>query len=694
MHCSPGHARGALWQRVALPAIFILLLTGAATVAQTSGAGYTQAQAQRGASVYAAQCAVCHGTNLQGGSGPALTGSAFRTSINSSFRDAGSLLNFIRTQMPLNAPGSLSQADYLSVTAYVLSRNGIPASNTALSASNAAKLQLAGTRLVTQSQQPSNVEIVRVAAPLRKVWAPLPSGTSVNISDAMMRDAGSDSRNWLLHGKTYANDRYSALSQITNQNVSSLSLVSLVQTGFTASFETTPIVVNGVMYITTPVVNQQMKVMAVNAATGSRYWETTINLAPFLICCGPVNRGPAVAYGNVYVTTLDDRIIALDATNGAVRWQTRVANPSVGYSETMTPQVYDGKLIVGSAGGEWAIAGFVAAYDARNGKQLWRWNSTDPKSYAGDSWKRGGAMTWTTPAVDPKLGLVIFCTGNPNPDLDGTSRKGDNLWSDSIVALDVNTGKMRWYYQEVKHDVWDYDAVSPVVLFDVTVNGRTVPAAGEAGKVGWFFVVNRETGQLIRKGDPYVKIRNIFAQPTKTGVLILPGANGGAEWSPAAYSPQTHYAYVLAMDQLMKFTTHPAKPVPGQLHLGSAFTNVEPNGIQDGPMVAIDTETGHVAWTHMTPLPLMGGALATAGNLVFFGEGNGNFDALDAKTGQLLWHYNLGAGVNAPPITYEVDGTQYIAVAAGGNFQINFPYGDALAIFKLSGGAAQPRSSP
>jgi PQQ-dependent dehydrogenase (methanol/ethanol family) len=341
-------------------------------------------------------------------------------------------------------------------------------------------------------------------------------------------------------------------------------------------------------------------------------------------------------------------------------------------------------VIVGSAGGEWALRGFVAAYDAKTGKQRWRWMATDPKTYAGDSWQGGGAMVWTTPAIDPQLGLVIFSTGNPNPDLDGTGRRGDNLYSDSIVALDVHSGQLKWYYQEVAHDVWDYDAVSNVVLFDVHQNGETIPAAAEAGKVGWVFIVDRRTGKLIRKSDPYVMMsKNMFSTPTAAGVDMLPGANGGAEWSPPAYSPQTHYLYILAMDQLMHFTTKPAPSVPGLIRLGSAFTNVAKGSIQDGPFVALDVETGKVAWQYKAPQPLIGGALATAGNVVFMGEGNGWFDAFNAKTGQRLWRFNLGAGVNAPPVSYQVNGEQYVAVAAGGNFQLSYAYGDSVAIFKL-----------
>jgi len=296
-------------------------------------------------------------------------------------------------------------------------------------------------------------------------------------------------------------------------------------------------------------------------------------------------------------------------------------------------------------------------------------------------------MVWTTPAIDPKRGLVIFSTGNPNPDLNGTHRKGDNLWTDSIVALDAHSGKLKWYYQEVKHDVWDYDAVSNVVLFDTKVNGKTVPAAGEAGKVGWFFIVNRDTGKLIRKSEPFVPMTvNMFSKPTKEGVEMLPGANGGAEWSPPAYSPDTGMVYILGLNQLMTFTTQKVSTVPGQIRLGSTFKNVKGDKAQQsGTFTAIKVNDGKIAWQAKTPQPMMGGALATAGGLVFTGEGNGWFDAFDAQSGKKLWRYNLGAGVNAPPITYEVDGKQYIAVAAGGNYQLGFPRGDTIAIFALNG---------
>jgi PQQ-dependent dehydrogenase (methanol/ethanol family) len=667
---------------IGAPLVAGLLFAGSVSAA---GPGYyTRAQAASGAAVYTAHCQQCHGVSLEGQSGPALAGTAFKKYVGRA-GTAASLYDFISRQMPADKPGSLSQQNYLDVTAYLISRNGYPAGDVALSPSTLANVKLGtGNMAAKPKMSGNNHEIIRAASAKNKVYGKLPAGADVNVTDAMLAGADSDKANWLLGGRTYDNARYSPLDQITSANIGSMVLAGIAQTGMTASFETTPIVVNGVMYITTPTVDNKMKTMAIDATNGRLIWDSTYSLGSFQICCGPVNRGAAVAYGMVYVLTLDDKLLALDATTGAQKWSATVADPSVGYSETMQPTVYGGMVIVGSAGGEWPIRGFVAAYNGKTGKQAWRWDATDPKSYAGDSYKRGGAMVWTTPAVDPKLGLVIFSTGNPNPDLEGAPRLGDNRWSDSIVALDIKTGKFKWGYQEVKHDVWDYDAVSTPVLFDVHQGGQTIPAAGEAGKVGWFFIVDRRNGKLIRKSDGYVAMsKNMFSQPTAKGVVMLPGANGGAEWSPPAYSPETHYAYVLAMDQLMKFATHNDPYQSGRIRLGSAFSNVEPNGVQDGRFVAIDTETGKIAFTVMTPQPLIGGPLVTAGNLAFYGEGDGWFDAVDAKTGKRVWRYNLGAGVNAPPITYEVGGQQYIAVAAGGNFQLGFAYGDTVAIFKL-----------
>ena len=506
----------------------------------------------------------------------------------------------------------------------------------------------------------------------------------VRTSDASVETVTRTGVNWLATGQGYANQRFSPLKAINANTVGKLVPVAFAQTGYTASFETTPIVVNGVMYVTTPMVNSKQALIAMNAATGETLWTYTYTDGLTQICCGPVNRGATIADGQAYFLTIDNSLVDVDAVTGKEVWKTKVADAQAGYSETMTPQVYNHQVIIGSAGGEWPIRGFVASYDAAKGTQTWRWDSTDNgKTWAGDSWKTGGATVWTTPAIDTKLGLLIFSTGNPNPDLDGSKRAGDNLYSDSIVALHIKDGTLAWYYQEVKHDVWDYDAVSNVVLFDAMENGKPVPAAGEAGKTAFFYIVDRRTGHLIRRSQPYDMQKNMFAQPTKAGVESLPGANGGAEWSPPAFSPLTHDVYVMGMNQLMTFTTeNNAADLPGMIRLGSTFKNV-PGGIQNGTFTAINVDTGKLDWNVTVPQPTMGGALVTAGNVAFMGEGNGWFDAFDARTGRKLWHFFLGAGVNAPPVAYEVQGREYVAVAAGGNFQMTYPLGDAIAIFAL-----------
>lgn len=512
----------------------------------------------------------------------------------------------------------------------------------------------------------------------------VPAGANVAISDQQMKQADKASKDWLLHGRTYDNQRYSSLDQINAGNVKSLLPTALLQTGMAESFEATPIVVDGIMYLTTPIVESKMKVLAVNAATGARLWEATYNVGVQKLCCGPVNRGVAVGYGHVFVVTEDDSLVALDATTGKVAWQKTVADPRAGYSESMAPQIYNGMIIIGSSGGEYPIRGFVAAFDAQSGEEKWRWYTTDPKTFAGDSWKAGGGAVWSTPAIDTQRDLVIFSTGNPNPDLNGETRAGDNLYTCSIVALHAKTGELAWYYQEVKHDLWDYDAVSNVVLFDAKdKDGKVVPAAGEAGKSGYFYIVNRESGELIRRSEPFVTINeNVGKTPTKEGIIFQPGPGGGAEWSPPAYSPETHDTYILGVNQAFKLTSSEAVTIPGLKRWGSTLTPIDIDN-SSGTLTAMNVDTGKIDWQVKTRQSLVSGALATAGNLVFIGENTGEFDAFNAKTGEKLWTFQLGAGVNAPAVTYEVNGQQYIAVAAGGNFLQHSPRGDTLAIFKL-----------
>jgi alcohol dehydrogenase (cytochrome c) len=537
-----------------------------------------------------------------------------------------------------------------------------------------------------------------------------------NVTSAMLLKAP-QSGDWLMYGHNYTNNRYSPLKQINRANVGNLVPRMVFQTGTErlGSLETTPVVVNGIMYITSPATPNNV-VVAVDLRTQKTLWRYEHKNAPVsTACCGPNNRGVAVSGNNVYVATLDAQLIALDQATGKEKWVVTVADPAEGYTETMAPLIIDDKVIIGSSGAEYGIRGFVRAYNAATGALVWNfytipapdaradeggingwyghWSPTTPEGtplhrniakekadsakYA-DAWKTGGGSMWMTPAYDPDTKMMYVSIGNASPDLDGSVRPGDNLWVESIVALDATTGKFKWGYQMVPHDVWDLDATSPPVI--TMVDGRK--AIVHAGKTGWMYVLDAATGKLIRRSDAFVPQENMFAQPTAEGTRMLPGANGGQEWSPVAVNPELQYAYSVALHQPMNYKTHYAPYETGRLWLGSAFVAI-PGEAQWGYVSAINLKTGKIAWQVKTEQPMIGGATTTAGGLMFTGEGNGWFRAYDARTGKVLWSFFCGAGVNAAPSVFEVDGEQFVAVAAGGNFQLGYPLGDAVFVFGL-----------
>jgi len=527
----------------------------------------------------------------------------------------------------------------------------------------------------------------------------------VDVTDAMMLDSGK-SDDWIVHGRTYDNQRFSPFTQINKANVRQLRPTAIIQTGITKTSEMTPIEVDGVLYLETGDDNIQ----AYDAITGKELWAYAPKLGFANLCCGQQARGVAVAYGKVYAALLDGHVIALDARTGKLLWKTDNAatlpQPAYFYSFTMAPIAYNGLILVGNAGAEWPTRGFLQALDASTGKLVWRFNTTaapgEPgdKSWSGDSWKYGGGSVWNTPAIDVKNNLILFATGNPNPDMDGASRKGDNAYTDSIVAIDAATGKLRWWYQEVAHDIWDYDACAPVVLFDtLDEHGKLVPAAAEAGKVGSVFILNRLTGKLIRKSAPFVTISENFMTPlSSTPTTIYPANKGGAMWSPPAYSPQTRYFYTMGVNEAHTYAANkplpnvykPGTPIVGQYSGGDMGVDLKAFP-PSGTFSAINTLTGAIDWQYKSDRPMYGGALATAGGLVFAGEMNGDFNAFDAKSGEKLWHFPLGAGVCTPPITYRIKGVQYVAVGASGchggeilMYNDGRPtFGDSFAIFAL-----------
>jgi PQQ-dependent dehydrogenase (methanol/ethanol family) len=546
-----------------------------------------------------------------------------------------------------------------------------------------------------------------LAVTLTIALAPAAARAQAMVSAADLQQATQSSTSWLTYGHDYSNERYSSLAQITPQNAGSLVPAWVFQTGVAAAFETTPVVADGKMFVTTAYDH----VFAVDPRTGKSLWHYQAKLDKTIFCCGPVNRGVAVADGVLFLGQLDGKLVALDENTGAVKWSIQAGDNNAGYSLTMAPLVYKDVVIVGGAGGEYGVRGSVTAYARSDGHQVWRWYSTDAEHWAGtwatstpdgadlhrdiaaekaafpqykDAWKVGGGATWMTPAIDVSRNTIYVTTGNPAPDLLGAARPGDDLFTDSIVALDLSTGAMKWYFQEIPHDVWDLDAVSPAVLFETAdQSGKRVAAVGQAGKTGWFYVLDRDTGKLIRRSDAFVPQANMFAQPTAQGVRMLPGANGGNEWSPVSYDPTVHYVVISALHQPMNYLTHPQQLESGGLWLGSAFKGI-PTEQQYGLLSAIDTDTGKVVWQDKVDTPMVGGSVSTGGGVTFVGEGNGLFDAVDTKSGKMLWQFQTGAGVNSAPMVYQLDGVEYVAVASGGSFQIGTPYGDSLYVFRLS----------
>ena len=529
--------------------------------------------------------------------------------------------------------------------------------------------------------------------------------------------AGPQSRDWLNYGGDLGQMRYAPSDQINSKNVDRLRLKFLHQSGVIGSYETTPIAQQGILYFTTP----YNHVFAVEANSGKELWHYEHKLGTTIFCCGPNNRGVAIAGETLYMATLDALLIALNKRTGELQWETEVADPDFGYSETAAPVIYKDKVIIGISGAEYGIRGFIDAYNKDTGERVWRWYTVPApddmqpdgtKGWEGtyvertdginplhrdikaekeavasgkhkDAWKRGGASNWMTNSIDVEMGMVFATLGNPSPDLDGSVRPGDNRWSDSLVALNADTGTMVWGYQYVPHDVWDLDAVSPPILAEVKgKDGGMVPGVIHGGKTGWVYVHDRRTGELIRRSPPMVPHENLFGVPTAEGTRMLPGANGGVEWSPGAFSPKTRNVYYVNLHQPMHYITHSAEWKKSKLWLGSAFVAI-PGEEQWGNVTAVNVDTGKISWQANTEQPMIGGALATAGNLVFAGEANGLFKAYDATTGQVLWQFQGGAGVNAAPMSFEVDGKQHIAVAAGGNHQINAKRGDALLVFTL-----------
>ncbi len=491
-----------------------------------------------------------------------------------------------------------------------------------------------------------------------------------------LANSAKEPQNWMTYSGDYAGRRFSTLDQINISNVRTMVAKWVYQTGATGKLETTPLVVDGIMYAT----GQDDRAFALDARTGRPIWmyqrEVPGDIRP---CCGHVNRGLAILGDKVFMGTLDAHVIALDAKTGAVVWDVVSADYRTGHSFTVAPLAVKGLIVIGISGGEYGVRGFIDAYDADTGARKWRFYTVpgpgEPghDSWEGDSWKVGGAPAWNTGTYDAVTNQIFWPTGNPAPSNRGEGRAGDNLYSNSLLALNADTGKMNWYFQFTKHDEHDWDATQVPVMIDA--GGKHLIA--QANRNGFFYVLDRTTGKLMlanaygkttwsdtkdAEGRPVAKKE---ASPTLEGHTVCPGALGTTNFMAPTYSPQTGLFYVTARDQCDIFSTAPQPYEAGHAYYGSAYFPSEEARPYLGFLKAIDPATGEIKWKFEHTSPTWSGVLSTAGGLVFTGDAEGNFIAFEAASGKPVWHFQMGGAVYAAPMAYAVDGKEYVAIAAG-----------------------------
>jgi quinohemoprotein ethanol dehydrogenase len=547
------------------------------------------------------------------------------------------------------------------------------------------------------------------------------------------------SRDWATNGGNWYNQRYSPLTAIDRGNVSTLKGVWRTRlrgsgVGTKYSGEAQPLVYDGVVYIVTGADD----VFAISVESGEILWsyEAKLDETNDVVCCGWTSRGVGLGDGKVFVGQLDGKLLALDQRTGEIVWSVQAERWQDGLSITSAPLYYDGLVITGAAGAEYGVRGRVKAFDAKSGRIAWTFYTIPGPGEVGhdtwpqdnDLWQHGGATVWQTPAVDPELGLLYFSTGNPGPDFNGSLRKGDNLFSASIVAIEAKTGKYRWHFQQVHHDIWDYDAPSPVVLFDLEYGGELRKGIAEASKTGWVYILDRTNGkplvgiderpvpqeprQATAATQPHPRGDSIVPQSieippegyelvnggkiftpywTEEVRIMKPNPLGGVNWPPSSYDPASGYLYVCAADRIGVFRAAElgeALPVAGDLYTGGVFGPVPLAHL--GVFAAFDMRTNKAVWRQHWEDTCYSGSTATAGGLVFVGRNDGRLTALDSSDGTKLWEFQTGAGMNAPATVFEHEGKQYVVAYSAGNLFAGSAKGDSVWLFGLDGTLEPP----
>jgi alcohol dehydrogenase (cytochrome c) len=543
------------------------------------------------------------------------------------------------------------------------------------------------------------------------VAALLPAGAYAQTAQDLEKGA-TDTKNVLNYGMGYNLQRFSPLTQINKETVKRLEPVWNYSYDDNRSEESQPLVYDGVIYATT-----NSATMAIDAKTGHQLWKTKVEYppeTPRIVCCGIINRGAALYDGKVYRATLDANVIALDAKTGKEVWKQHVIDFKNGYSMTGAPLVADGVVLTGISGAEFGTRDFIDGWDAETGKHLWRTYTVPAKgepgndTWAGDSWEHGGGSTWITGSYDPELHTVYWGIGNPGP-FNAAVRKGDNLYTCSVMALDPKTGQMKWYYQFSPNNPFDYDSVAEMVLADIKVNGKPTKVLMDANRNGFFYVLDRANGKLLA-ANPYVKVNWASGVDMKTGrpietdvsakaregekVVVWPSILGGKNWEPMSFDPKTGLAYA----NTLNFGGH-YKAVAADYKAGDWYVGMDLSDLWEWPqgprgyLKAIDPLTGKAKWEQPSDLPRFSGVLSTGGGVVFSGQLTGELEAFDADTGKKLWQFQTGSGIEGQPITWEQDGVQYVAVSSGigGVYSLfsgderlkNIPAGGSLWVFAL-----------
>ena len=519
---------------------------------------------------------------------------------------------------------------------------------------------------------------------------------NAQVSSDRILHAADEPQNWLTYSGTYTSQRYSLLRQLDASNVKNLELKWTVQNQVFGPWESSPLVVDGTMYMT----ERPNDVMALDAKTGRMFWMYRYtNSGRQQVCCGAQNRGVAILGDTLFMGTLDAHLVAIDSKNGKPLWNVAVADDKLAYSITLAPLVVKDKVIVGVGGAEYGIRGFVAAYDPHNGRELWRFytipgtGERGSETWSGEAWQHGGGSIWVTGSYDAALNLTYWGVGNPGPDWNPDQRPGDNLYTDSVVALDADTGKLKWHYQFTPNDGYDYDSVQVPVLADLMWRGTLTKAMLWANRNGNFYVLDRENGRFL-SGTPFVKVNWMsgfdeggkpIQTPQPPGMPTFPGNQGGTNWYSPSYSPRTGLFYVSAWENYASiYRKETVQYEEGRRFNGGGNQLVAPNpdapalrrnpindwtdAVGHGAVIAIDPRTGQSKWKFQMYDVTDGGILTTAGDLLFTGGREGYFHALDARTGAVLWKASLGGAIMSAPVTYAVDGKQYVTVNAGNAF--------------------------